>query len=138
MSTGITVTGDGLNALLHQLEAERKRIDDDIAKVKAALEVQSRLTLSPSQANYFPAPTVSKPEGFTESIRAVIKKMPLGTEFSIREIDIALDLYGFPAPKVDLRTRIAMVLQKLLKRGEIVITAKGAGRIPNRYKAAQK
>lgn len=138
-----------LSALLRQLEAGREQIaatlrkqEEDIAAIKRAMDIAARvgaMIAGNQQESKIPPAPPRPPEGLTEAIRQSVSLMSLlEDEFDVRLVEEYLIRSGFELPQTEPRSRIAMVLQKMLERGEIVRTFEGSGRIPHRYKAVGK
>ncbi len=121
-----------------ELENLRKKLDRDRRELeereRALAKVEEMLREESSMHEDVPIPPpVPRVEGLADAVRMAVTAMGL-SEFGVTDIEAYLKNQGFDLPKVDPRSRIAMVLQHLRKSGEIVRTVEGTGRAPNRYR----
>jgi hypothetical protein len=123
---------------ISELEALRKKLDRDrreleereraLAKVEEMLREEIAAS-APSLPSPGPMP---EPGGFSEAVNIAVSALA-GQEFNVQDVEEYLQTQGFPLPKAEPRSRIAMVLQKLYERGTISRTFEGKGRAPHRY-----
>lgn len=130
------ITSADIASLRRGLAAERKAIDE---RERALDLVEDMLRKkAPAQqsgaGNGVPPQTPPEPGGFTETVRRVVTTSFGASEFSVADIEAAMDTLGFPLPKKDPRSRIAMVVKEMLDDKKIVRIFQGEGRTPHRYK----
>jgi len=70
---------------------------------------------------------------FLDSVRDVVSRFG-DQEFSVVHTEFALKKLGIEVPGKASRSRISMVLNKLVDEGITEMTHKGSGNIPNRYR----
>lgn len=70
---------------------------------------------------------------FVDSVRDVVSRFG-GQEFSVVHTEFALKKMGIELPGKTSRSRISMALNKLVDEGVTVMTSKGSGNVPNRYR----
>jgi len=123
---------------IKELEELRKKLDRDRRELeereRALAKVEEMLREELTQnAPSLPIPdSMPRPEGLSDAVSVAVSALA-GREFSVPDVEQYLVTQGFPLPKVEPRSRIAMVLQKLHERGKISRTFEGKGRAPHRY-----
>lgn len=75
----------------------------------------------------------SKKRTLVDDVRDVVSKFGLN-EFTIAHVDAGLGKMGVVVNAKSPRARMSLALGKLVDEGFIVMTFKGAGNVPNRYK----
>jgi hypothetical protein len=123
---------------ISELQELRKKLDRDRRELEereralAKVEEMLREEMTRMQGTTLPAPEVlPKPEGLSDAVSIAIESLA-GREFTVPDVEDYLTQVGFQLPK-EPRSRIAMVLQKMHERGQIIRTFEGKGRAPHRY-----
>ena len=124
---------------LKEFDELRKKLDRDRRELEARehalakVEEMWREEMAKSMPDLPSPESMPKPEGLSDAVTMAVVAL-VGREFSVPDVEEYLQAQGFPLPRADPRSRIAMVLQKLSERGAITRTFEGKGRAPHRYK----
>jgi len=124
-----------LESLRKKLDQKRRDLDEQeraLAKVEQMLreEMEAQAHEPPQLPIYAQAPIST---GFVEAVRIAVTALG-NTEFTVHDVENYLEAQGFDMPKVDPRSRIAMVFQSMRNKGLIVCTLEGKGRTPSQYR----
>ena len=130
MATPIKI--DQISQLRKKLSYERKLLED---RERAISIVEQMLREDGVQVSLpLPGIALAKQHGLQGNVKHVIEQLG-NIEFTIADIETRFKGSELPLPKKNPKARIAMVLQTLRERNEIVRTFDGAG-APHRYKIA--
>lgn len=127
---------------INELEALRKKLDRDRMELEereralAKVEEMLREEMARAQPELPTLESMPKPDGLSDAVSIAVSALA-GREFGVPDIEDYLRTQGFPLPEKEPRSRIAMVVQKLLERRVITRTFEGKGRAPHRYQLSR-
>lgn len=128
----ITIKTDQISQLRKKLAYERKLLEDR----ERAIAMVEQMLLEDSGQGSLPLPGIApeKRHGLQKNVKHVIEQLG-NSEFTVADIEKRFKDWGLLLPKKNPKSRIAMVLQTLRERDEIVRTSAEPG-APHRYKVA--
>jgi len=137
---------DAINALNKDVEAARRELESKENALRVLQELHAKQTGGPlyqiAQGMSNQLIDLSEVQRdakqshrrtFVDDVRDVVSRFG-DQEFSVIHTEFALKKLGIEVPGKASRSRISMALNKLVDEGVTVITQKGSGNIPNRYR----
>jgi hypothetical protein len=124
-----------LESLRKKLDRERIELEEReraLSKVEQMLreEMESRSERMPQLPIIAPIPGAT---GFADAVRIAVAAQG-NSEFAVHDIEHYLLTHGYELPKLDPRSRIAMVFQQMRARKNIILISQGKGRSPSTYR----
>lgn len=120
-----------LAALEERIKADMKRMESELSAVRI-LKDRMRVEGGGAQAPL----DLGKDEEklpFAQSVRQCLPTFSKD-EFLVANVESVLKARGVVLPAKNARARIAMILQDLVKKGEVTVTRAGKGNTPYRYR----
>ena len=124
-----------LESLRKKLDHKRRELDEQeraLAKVEQMLreEMEGYAQDVPQLPIFAPAPSTTS---LAEAVRIAVAGLE-NMEFTVHDVENYLETQGYELPKVDPRSRIAMVFQSMRDKELIVRTLEGKGRTASKYR----
>lgn len=125
-----------LVALEERIKSDLTRLQGELSAVRVLkerfrTEGAVNATMQPSIFEGLESP--EKSITFAESVRQAIKTFG-SNEFLVANVESVMKARGVRLPPKNVRPRIAMVLQDLTKKGVVIVSQKGEGNTPHRYR----
>ena len=127
----ISIKTGEISALRRKLHAERKLLEER----ERAVTVVEQMLREEAGGKKPSLPLILRRQTgttFKDKVKNAVSSSD--QEFTVADIETILKASGVPLPKINPRSRIAMIVQELHEGHEIERTFEGSGRNPHRYK----